>query len=220
MNGRTERAGLVVLISGTGRNLQAMIDAVADGHLAADIRGVVSSRADAFGLIRAARADIPSAVIRPKDHPDRRTYDAALAEAVDRFRPDIVALAGFVRILGSEFVQHYLGRLVNIHPSLLPRYRGLDTHQRVLEAGDGRHGASVHFVTEELDAGPVLLQGSIAVWQDDTPDTLAARLMDRVETRIYPQALDWLAHGRAELIDGQVHLDGRRLEEPIHVDCD
>lgn len=215
-----ERPGLVVLISGTGRNLQAMIDAVADGRLPADIRRVISNRGDAQGLQRARRAGIATTVLRPRGYPDRAAYDAALAETVAAEAPDIVAMAGFMRILSSAFVQRFAGKLVNIHPSLLPRYRGLDTHRRVLEAGDTRHGASVHFVTEDLDAGPCLLQGSLTVAEDDTSESLAERVMTRVEQRIYPRALAWLADGRASLRDGRVWFDNRPLEAPIHVDCD
>lgn len=214
------KPGLVVLISGTGRNLQAILDAVAGGRLNADIRLVLSNRGDAYGLCRAERAGVPTRVLRPRHYPDRAAYEADLAAAIDEVAPEAVALAGFMRILGSGFVQHFSGRLVNIHPSLLPAYRGLDTHRRVLQANETRHGASVHFVTEDLDAGPVLLQGSIAVKRDDTPDSLGQRVMDKVETRIYPQALDWITSGRAVFDGKTLRLAGEALEEPIHVDCD
>lgn len=217
------RPNIVVLISGTGRNLQAMLDAVADGRLPAGICRVISNRGDAQGLERARRAGVSTTVLRPRDyreHGDRAAYDAALAEAIAAESPDVVALAGFMRILDSAFVQRFAGKLVNIHPSLLPGYRGLDTHTRVLAAGEKRHGASVHFVTEDLDAGPCLLQGSLRVNEDDTPESLAERVMERVEQRIYPQALAWLAEGRAEWRDGRVWFDNRPLEAPIHVECD
>lgn len=215
-----ETPGLVVLISGTGRNLQAMLDAAADGRLPVEIRRVISSRGDAAGLERARKAGVPTSVLRPRDYLDRAAYDAALADAIEADSPDVVALAGFMRILDSAFVQRFSGRLVNIHPSLLPKYRGLDTHERVLAAGDERHGASVHFVTEDLDAGPCLIQGSLRVSEDDTSESLAERVMSRVEQRIYPQALAWLAEGRARWHDGRVWFDGQPLEAPIHVECD
>lgn len=211
---------LIVLISGTGRNLQAMLDAAADGRLPVENRRVISNRGDAQGLERARRAGVPATVLRPREYPDRDAYDAALADTIEAESPDVVALAGFMRILGSAFVRRFAGRVVNIHPSLLPKYRGLDTHRRVLAAGDERHGASVHFVTDELDAGPCLIQGSLRVAEDDTPESLAERVMSRVEQRIYPRALAWLAEGRAELREGRVWFDGRPLEEPIHVECD
>lgn len=197
-----------------------MLDAAASGRLPADIRRVISNRGDAQGLERARRAGVPTSVLRPRDYADRTSYDAALADAVEAESPDVVALAGFMRILDSAFVQRFAGKLVNIHPSLLPKYRGLDTHERVLEAGDKRHGASVHFVTDELDAGPCLIQGSLRVAEDDTPESLAERVMNRVEQRIYPQALAWLTEGRAEWRDGRVWFDGRALGRPIHIECD
>lgn len=209
----------VVLISGAGRNLQAIIDTIAAGSLDLDLRRVFSDRA-ARGLARAAQAGVATAVLAPADHPDRAACDQALAAAIDREHPDLVVLAGYMRILGSAFVQHYAGRLVNIHPSLLPRHRGLDTHRRALAAGDARHGATVHFVTADVDAGPGLLQGSVAVRQSDNPESLARRVMEQVETRIYPQALAWLAGGRATWCEGRAELDGINLEEPRHVDCD
>lgn len=215
-----ETPGLVVLISGTGRNLQAMLDAAADGRLPAEVRRVISNRGDAYGLERARRAGVPTTVLRPREYPNRAAYDAALADAIEAESPNIVALAGFMRILDSAFVQRFAGRLVNIHPSLLPQYRGLDTHERVLEAGNERHGASVHFVTEDLDAGPCLLQGSLRVNEDDTPESLAERVMSQVEQHIYPQALAWLAEGRAFWRDGRVWFDNQPLEAPIHVECD
>jgi len=220
MTAATRKARLVVLISGSGRNLQAMIDAIARQTLDADLACVISNRGDAYGLERAERAGAPTAVLRAKGFDTREAYDTALGDLVAEAEPDLIAMAGFMRILSSGFVQRFAGRLVNIHPSLLPRYRGLDTHRRVLEAGDAWHGASVHFVTDELDAGPVLVQGAMRVAPDDTPESLAARLMQRVETRIYPLALQWLGSGRAEWRDDRIWFDGQPLEQPIHVDCD
>lgn len=213
-------ARLVVLISGTGRNLQALIDAAAAGWLGAKIVRVISNRADAYGLQRAQRAGISTQVLPTASHADRDSYDADLAAAVQAADPDMVALAGFMRILSSGFVQQFAGRLVNIHPSLLPAYRGLNTHQRILDAGETRHGASVHFVSEALDAGPTILQGSVAVRRHDNTDSLAQRVMQRIETRIYPQAVALLAAGRVGLDGASVTLDDKQLEGPIHVDCD
>lgn len=218
MNSR--QPGLVVLVSGRGRNLQAIIDANRRGDLPVAIRAVISNRGDAQGLARAERAGIPTRVLRPRGYPDRRSFDRALAERVAEYSPDLVALAGYMRILDSVFIQRFAGKLVNIHPSLLPKHRGLETHRRALAAGDARHGATVHIVTDEMDAGPGLLQGSVAVADDDTPESLGDRVMARVETRIYPTALDWLATGRARCVAGRIELDGETLEVPAHVDCD
>lgn len=212
--------GLVVLISGRGRNLQAIIEAIRDGSLPVELRAVISNRGDAPGLAYAEHAGIPTRVLRPRGYPDRRSFDLAVADVIDAYAPELIALAGYMRLLDSAFVQHFAGKLVNIHPSLLPKHRGLDTHRRALEAGDARHGATVHIVTEDMDAGPGLLQGSVAVADNDTPESLADRVMTRVETRIYPQALHWLATGRARCVESRVQLDGETLEAPPHVDCD
>lgn len=211
-------ARMVVLISGNGRNLQAIIDAIADGRIAARICAVISNRGDAHGLARAERAGIPAEVLRPRDFASRDDYDHALAERVSRHAPDLVVLAGFMRILSADFVARFHGRMVNIHPSLLPRYRGLHTHARALQAGDREHGASVHFVTEELDGGPVIIQGRVAIHRGDTPDALADRVMQEVELRLYPLAVAWLAADRIRLGDDGVYFDGRRLARPLQLD--
>lgn len=195
----------VILISGSGSNLQAFID-----HLhpeQTDIVAVISNRADAYGLTRAAQAGIPTEVLDHRSFADRASYDRALAELIDRYQPGWVILAGFMRILTPEFVTHYQGRLLNIHPSLLPRYTGLHTHQRALEAGDSEHGATVHFVTEELDGGPAIMQSHVPVLADDTPDTLAVRVR-QTEHQLYPLAARLCISGRVALVDGQVQLDG------------
>lgn len=212
--------GLVVLVSGRGRNLEALIQAIRSGSLPVDLRAVISNRGDAYGLTRAERAGIPTRILRPRSYSDREFFDQALATIIDEYNPTLVALAGYMRLLSSGFVQQFAGRLVNIHPSLLPRHPGLETHRRALEAGDARHGATVHIVTEEMDAGPGVLQGSVAVADNETPEHLAERVMSQVETRIYPQALRWLATGRARCVNGQVELDGKTLEVAAHVDCD
>ena len=203
---------IVVLISGRGSNLQAIIDSVQDG-LPVDIRAVISNRADAEGLQRARQAGIATQIIQRRDYPDRDTFDAALMAAIDACTPRLVVLAGFMRILGRTFVQHYAGRMINIHPSLLPQFRGLHTHQRAIDAGVDRHGASVHFVTDELDGGPVVLQVSVPVHPQDDADTLAARVLAQ-EHHILPLALRWLAEGRLQLQDNQVLFDGHPRTEP------
>lgn len=195
----------VILISGSGSNLQAFIDRLHPDQ--ANIVAVISNRADAFGLQRAARAGIPTAVLDHRNFPDRASYDQALAELIDSYTPALVVLAGFMRILTPDFVTHYHGRLLNIHPSLLPRYTGLHTHQRALEAGDREHGATVHFVTEELDGGPAIIQSHVPVLTDDTVETLAERVR-QTEHRLYPLAAMLCISGRVQLVDGQVCMDG------------
>ncbi len=205
---------IVVLISGQGTNLQAIMDAIDAGEVPAEIRAVISNRPDAYGLERARRAGIPAEVIDHRRYPDRARFDAALEDRIDRYHPELVVLAGFMRILTPAFVAHYAGRLLNIHPSLLPAFTGLDTHRRALEAGVREHGASIHFVTAELDSGPVIVQGRVAVSPDDTPQTLAAKVQ-AVEHRLYPLAIRWFAEGRLRLKDGVVYFDGRPLEKPL-----
>jgi phosphoribosylglycinamide formyltransferase-1 len=205
---------VVVLISGTGSNLRAIAAQAAAGTLPVAIRAVISDRADSAGLAWAREAGIKTEALSPRDFADRPSYDRALAEAVARFEPGLVVLAGFMRILGPEFVDRFAGRLVNIHPSLLPAYRGLHTHRRVLEAGDPVHGASVHFVTRELDGGPVVLQARVPVRDDDDEATLSARVLAE-EHRIDPECIGWFAAGRLQLRGGEVMLDGRPLLAPV-----
>lgn len=204
---------VVVLISGGGTNLQALIDDAADAP-SVDISAVISNQADAYGLQRAERAGIATRVIEHNAYPDRESFDTALIEQIDQLRPSLVVLAGFMRILTAGFVRHYHGRLLNIHPSLLPKYRGLHTHQRAIEAGEREHGASVHFVTEELDGGPLIIQARVPVEPGDDADTLAARVLEQ-EHRIYPLAVRWFAAGRLRLRDDRVEFDGRALDEPL-----
>jgi len=206
---------VVVLISGSGSNLQALIDDIHAGDTPARIRAVISNRADAYGLERARAAGIPATVLDHKAFDGREAFDAALIERIDAYRPDLVVLAGFMRILTPGFVRHYRGRLLNIHPSLLPKYKGLHTHQRVLEAGDAEHGCSVHFVTEELDGGPLVVQAVIPVQPGDTPDSLAQRVHEQ-EHRIYPLAVRWFASGRLQLGEQGAMLDGQPLPASGH----
>ena len=216
MDMAVEQPGLniVVLISGQGSNLQAIMDAIARGDLPATLCAVISNRADAPGLERAARAGIPAETLSHRDFPDRQAYDRALQALIDRYHPDLVVLAGFMRILTPAFVAHYAGRLLNIHPSLLPAFTGLNTHQRALEAGVAEHGTSVHFVTADLDAGPVIIQARIPVRPDDTPQTLAARIKP-LEHRLYPLVIRWFAQGRLRLRDGEIIFDGKPLSAPL-----
>ena len=201
---------LAVLISGSGTNLQAIMDAQKAGTLDAEIAVVFSNRANAAGLERAAQAGIPPASLDHRDYPDREQFDQAMIEVLTPYAPDTVVLAGFMRILSAVFVRHYAGQLINIHPSLLPKYRGLNTHARALEAGDSEHGCSIHFVTEELDGGPLIAQAPIAVHANDTVDSLSKRVQQR-EHLLYPQVLQWRARDRLELTDNGVLLDGKPL---------
>lgn len=208
---------LVVLISGGGTNLQALIDALRAGELPAEIAAVISNRGDAYGLQRAAQVGIPTRVVDHRHYPDRPTFDRALLAEIEAWQPALVPLAGFMRVLTADFVTHFRGRLLNIHPSLLPRHRGLDTHRRALQAGDREHGASVHFVTPELDGGPVVLQARVPVKADDDEATLAARVLTK-EHVIYPLAVRWVLEGRLVWQDGQVLYDSRPLAQPLQLD--
>ncbi|TKI06677.1 phosphoribosylglycinamide formyltransferase [Martelella alba] len=206
---------IVVLISGDGSNLQAMIDACRQGRIAARIAAVYSNRADAYGLQRAATAGLPCKTVNPADYADRAEFDRALMALIDGHCPDAVILAGYMRILSAEFVGHYAGRLLNIHPSLLPLYPGLHTHRRALANGDRVHGASVHFVTEQLDGGPVILQAKVPVFPGDGEEDLAARVKSQ-EHAIYPLAVSWLLTGRLFLRDNVAWLDGQPLPPAGH----
>ena len=186
---------LVVLISGNGSNLQAIIDNIANQNLPAQIVAVISNKAGAYGLERAEKAGIEQHVLSHKDFSDRQQYDLALKELIDQYQPDLIILAGFMRILSNEFVEHYSHKMMNIHPSLLPKYKGLNTHQRVIDAGDKEHGCSVHFVTPELDDGPVILQAKVKIEENDTAETLAKRVHEQ-EHRIYPEAIRLFAENK------------------------
>jgi phosphoribosylglycinamide formyltransferase-1 len=207
------RLPIVVLLSGNGSNFKAILDAIHNDGLPVEVCAVISNRADAQGLIYAQYASIQTLALNPDDYSDRETFDQAMQELIDTFEPALVVLAGYMRILTNVFVQHYTGRLINIHPSLLPDFRGLNTHQRVIEAGVKQHGASVHFVVEELDSGPVVLQKSIPVIRDDNRETLASRVLIE-EHRLYPVVLRWFAEGRLDWNNGQVLLDGLPLTSP------
>jgi phosphoribosylglycinamide formyltransferase 1 len=211
---RSGRLRLAVLISGRGSNLMALAHACQAGHLEAEIALVISDRADAAGLGAAAGLGLATLTIQRSRYAQPDAFEAALADAIDRSGADLVVLAGFMRILSPAFAQRYAGRLLNIHPSLLPKYKGLDTHRRVLEAGEPQHGASVHFVTAELDGGPVIYQGRVAVRAGDTPQGLAARVLEQ-EHRIYARSIGLIAAGRLRLEDDRILLDGRALQAPL-----
>ena len=213
----TNPLSLVVLISGRGSNLKAILDAINRGELPARVSAVVSSKADAGGLAYARENNIDTLALDAADYPDRDDYDRALQGLIDTFKPDMVVLAGFMRILSPAFVQHFRGRMINIHPSLLPAFRGLNTHRRALEAGVAEHGASVHFVTEELDGGPVIAQVRVPVLAGDDAASLAARVLEQ-EHRLYCQVIQWLAEGRVQWNGDQVYFDQQPMHEPQQLD--
>ncbi|UQC72048.1 phosphoribosylglycinamide formyltransferase [Lelliottia sp. AC1] len=201
---------IVVLISGNGSNLQAIIDACKQKQINGTIRAVFSNKADAFGLERARDAHIPAHALEASQFASREAFDRELVQEIDAYAPDVVVLAGYMRILSPGFVSHYSGRLLNIHPSLLPKYSGLHTHRQVLENGDEEHGTSVHFVTDELDGGPVILQAKIPVFDGDDEDDITERVQSQ-EHAIYPLVVSWFVDGRLEMRDNAAWLDGVKL---------
>ncbi|MFA9459416.1 phosphoribosylglycinamide formyltransferase [Thiohalorhabdus methylotrophus] len=203
----TEGCKCVVLVSGSGSNLQSLLDRYREGRLGAEVAAVVSNRPDAYALERAREAGVPARVVDHTGFPDRESFDIALREAVAEFRADVVVLAGFMRILTPEFLTPFSGRMINVHPSLLPAFRGLHTHRKALEAGCQVHGATVHLVTEDLDAGPIIAQGAVRIRGDDTPESLAQRV-HTVEHRLLPQAVRWFAEGRLEVSGNRVQVRG------------
>ncbi|MEK7303911.1 MAG: phosphoribosylglycinamide formyltransferase [Pseudomonadota bacterium] len=205
-------APVVILISGRGSNLQALLDAIRADDLPIEIRAVISNNPEAEGLQRARAAGVPTETINHRDYTNRARFDAALMQAIDRHAPRLVILAGFMRILGDDFIRHYAGRLLNIHPSLLPAFKGLNTHARALAAGAAQHGASVHFVTNDLDGGPAIVQATVPVRTGDTADTLGARVLQE-EHRILPLAIRWFVEGRLSIRNGHVLLDGATRPE-------
>lgn len=203
---------IVVLISGSGSNLQSFIDRCADESINGTLVAVLSNRPGVKGLERAAAAAIPNIVVDHSSFESRSEFDAALADVIDSFSPDLVVLAGFMRILTPQFVNRFLGRMINIHPSLLPKYPGLHTHQRAIDAGDSEAGATVHFVTPELDGGPAIVQAKVPLESNDTAESLASRVLG-FEHQIYPLAAEWFCQGRLELREGHVILDNELLPE-------
>jgi len=213
MNGQLMgKRRIVVLISGSGSNLQSFIDRCADESINGTLVAVLSNRPGVKGLERAAAAAIPNIVVDHSSFESRSEFDAALADVIDSFSPDLVVLAGFMRILTPQFVNRFLGRLINIHPSLLPKYPGLHTHQRAIDAGDSEAGATVHFVTPELDGGPAIVQAKVPLESNDTAESLASRVLG-FEHQIYPLAAEWFCQGRLELREGHVILDNELLPE-------
>lgn len=204
---------IVVLISGSGTNLQSIIDK----NIPAQICAVISNNPDVMGLERARQAGIPAVVLDHRPYPSREAYDQALRQCIESHQPDLIVLAGFMRILSDDFVHHFYGKLINLHPSLLPAYKGMHTHQRVLEAGEPLHGSSVHFVNTELDSGPVLLQARLPVLPNDSADSLELRIKTK-EHIIYPTAISWLAEGRIRLENEEIYMDGERMKGPVIID--
>lgn len=202
---------IVVLISGNGSNLQAILDGIEAQQIeGAKVTAVVSNKAGAYGLQRAENANIAAHTLDHSQFEHRQDYDRALQALIDGYQPDLVVLAGFMRILSEGFVEHFSGRMLNIHPSLLPKYKGLHTHQRAIEAGDKEHGASIHFVTADLDGGPVIIQSKVPVFDDDNQDELAARVQEQ-ERKIYPLVVNWFCQGRLTMENGHACMDGQIL---------
>lgn len=205
---------IVVLISGSGSNLQAIIDAVNCHKIHGNIRAVISNKSQAYGLQRAQQQAIATHIVEHQQFASRENFDAELQTVIDQYEPDLVVLAGFMRILTPRFVQHYAGKMLNIHPSLLPAYTGIHTHQRALDDGAKIHGVSVHFVTAELDGGPLIAQAKVPVHPDDDAESLAKRVLIQ-EHRLYPTVIQWFIEQRLVLINGQVHFDKVALQDAI-----
>ena len=216
MRAPSRRFRIAVLASGRGSNLQAILGAIADGSLDAEVAGVFSDRADAFALQRARDAGVHAEALRPKAFATRDGFDAAFFARVDASMPDLVVCAGYMRIIGAATVEARPGRMINIHPSLLPAFKGPHTHQRALDAGASEHGASVHFVSAELDGGPVIAQARVPVLPGDDADALAARVLQR-EHPLLLETLRWICAGRVLLREHAVHVDGRTLETPLQL---
>ncbi|MBC8494152.1 MAG: phosphoribosylglycinamide formyltransferase [Candidatus Thioglobus sp.] len=198
----------VVLISGSGSNLQSLIDNA--NHIGLEIEAVISNKESAYGLERAQQANIPIHTINHQQFSSREEFDQILSQTIDQYQPEIIILAGFMRILTPEFTQKYTGKMFNIHPSLLPKFQGLNTHQRALDAGESEHGVSVHFVTDELDGGPIIAQSRVNVLADDSADSLAKRVLVE-EHKLFPEVVHWFTQGRLTLKDSQAFLDGQAL---------
>jgi phosphoribosylglycinamide formyltransferase-1 len=204
------KKSIVVLISGNGSNLQAILDRIEQGKLAGQVTAVISNNPDVFGLKRAENSGCDAITLNHREYSSREEYDDALQQKIDHYQPDLVVLAGFMRILSATFVTNYLGRMLNIHPSLLPKYKGLHTHKRVIESGDAEHGASIHFVTPELDGGPVIIQSKVPVFADDTEEELALRVQQQ-ERNVYPLVVDWFCNERLVMKLNKAYLDGIEL---------
>lgn len=201
---------IVVLISGQGTNLQAIIDACRDGSIPAEISAVISNKANAFGLERAKTAKIPTALFLRKNYPDNFSMDDAIGDYIEALNADLIVLAGYMKILSAEFTQRFAGKIINIHPSLLPKFPGLHTYQQALDAGETEHGTTVHFVNEEVDAGAIILQAKVPIFAGDAVEDIEQRVKIQ-ELQIYPLVVKWFAEGRLKLIDGQAYLDNQLL---------
>ncbi len=206
---------LVVLVSGQGSNLQAILDACQQGQIHGSVAAVFSNKSDAYGLTRAREAGVPAHALAASQFADREAFDRQLMLEIDAYAPDLVVLAGYMRILSPAFVQHYAGRMLNIHPSLLPKYPGLHTHRQAIENGDEEHGTSVHFVTEQLDGGPVILQAKVPVFAEDSEEDVNARVQHQ-EHAIYPLVVSWFVDGRLAMRDDAAWLDGEKLPVEGH----
>tara|TARA_R110002074_G_scaffold152936_1_gene307567 strand:- start:129950 stop:130588 length:639 start_codon:yes stop_codon:yes gene_type:complete len=204
---------IVVLLSGSGTTLQSIIDA----KLPATLSAVISNKPNVQGLTRAKEANIPTHMLEHSAYSSREAFDQDLKKLIDNYQPDLVVLAGFMRILSDDFVHHYYGKLINIHPSLLPKYKGTHSHQRVMDDGEPLHGSSVHFVNTELDSGPILLQARLPVLPNDTVESLELRVKVK-EHLIYPTAISWLAEGRIKLDNDQIYMDGKKMRGPVVMD--
>jgi len=192
---QSQKLNLVVLISGGGSNLQAIIDSIKNNNLDATIKSVISNKSDAFGLQRANKAGIATDIIENKDYPDRESYDLQLIKTIIKYNPDLIVMAGFMRILSEGFINHFTGKMINIHPSLLPKFKGLHTHKRALEAGESEHGLTIHYVTAELDSGPILKQVKVPVFKSDSEEILANRVLEQ-EHIAYPEVIQWIAENK------------------------
>lgn len=203
---------IVVLVSGNGSNLQAIIDNISQQKIHGKVVAVFANKQNAYGLTRAENANIPAIFINHKEFASREDYDNEMMKSIDQYSPDLIVLAGFMRILTPKFVEHYQGKMLNIHPSLLPKYKGLDTHQRAIDAGDKEHGASVHFVTAELDGGPVVLQSKVPIFASQDAEELADRVQQQ-ERQMYPLVISWFCADRLKMINNHAELDGQLLDE-------
>lgn len=197
---------IIILVSGNGSNLQAIINACQNNLINGKIVAVISNKPDVYSLMRAKQANIPSHVINHKEFATREAFDHQLQLQIEQYQPDLIVLAGYMRILTPHFVQHYSGKMLNIHPSLLPKYPGLNTHRRTMEAGDKEHGTTVHFVTDELDGGPIILQAKVPIFDNDEEQDIVERVLAQ-EHQIYPLVIKWFCDDRLTMINGRAYLD-------------
>jgi len=214
-----KKASLVVLISGNGSNLKAIIEAINEQSLNAEIKAVISNKASAKGLAIAEAENITTHVIDHTRHPSREAFDQAMIDVIDPLKPDLIVLAGFMRILSKHFIEHFKHRLINIHPSLLPKYKGLNTHRQALENNDEIHGASVHYVSDELDSGPIVIQVVVPVHDDDNIESLAQRVLEQ-EHKIYPAGIKLHCENRITFDNNSIQIDGKTIRKPMRWEND